>query len=55
MTHAWIEYRGSSSSSYTPTTQIDSLTNTGFVYRVNQDGSSNSKDVSYKFHIFAVG
>ena len=34
---------------------VSVLTNTGFVYRVNQDGSSNSKDVSYKFHIFAVG
>ena len=55
LTHAWVEYRSSSSSSYTPTTQVESLTNTGFVYRVNQDGSSNSKDVSYKFHIFAVG
>ena len=55
LTHAWVEYRSSSSSSYTPTTQIDSLTNTGFVYRVNQDGSPNSTDKSYKFQIFAIG
>ena len=55
LTHAWKNYASSSSSSYTPVTQVESLTNTGFVYRVNQDGSSNSKDKSYKFHIFAVG
>ena len=55
LTHAWKNYASSSSSSYTPTTQIDSLTNTGFIYRVNQDGSPNSKDKSYKFHIFAIG
>ena len=54
-THAWVEYRSSSSSSYTPTTQIDSLTNTGFVYRVQQSGGSYSTDKSYKFQIFAIG
>ena len=55
LTHAWVEYRSSSSSSYTPTTQIDSLTNTGFVYRVQQSGGSYSTDKSYKFQIFAIG
>ena len=54
-THAWIEEKTSSSSSYTPTTQIDSLTNTGFVYRVQQSGGSYSTDKSYKFQIFAIG
>lgn len=54
LTHAFKDYQSSSSSSYTPTTQIDSFTDTGFVYRVQQSGNSYATNMPVKLEIIAI-